>query len=383
MKRSPLQAQARIEQQLLSMLGAWWPEGSRLPPTNILAEWLGTGQRNTHQALRELTRQGFLSSRRGTGTFVIRVPDGAASATSAMAGTTLSRSLTGKTVAIVSGRNTAQEDAIATMEARLRGVGVRAERVARRDSFTCDLTTYTKGVAGIVLVYPDVHSPVRTDERVPLAIIASSRVVPIDATARVDFVSVDEQQAGMLAGRYARQLGSERPCFVGRDDVVNEDRFDETSEIRLRGFEEGLHRRVADRYRLHAGHYGTGSGQQAASRLLQFDPLPDFVFAVTDEVAIGLLTGTAAQGVHAGRDYALLGFDGTAAGRDVAGGPLSTVRRPEEAMANLAIDYLLDRMLRPDQPTRRTQLGGTIFVGATSRPLDRDARQLSEDRALS
>jgi DNA-binding transcriptional regulator YhcF (GntR family) len=380
MRRSPLQAQARIEQQLLSMLGVWWPEGSRLPPTNILAQWLKTGQRNTHQALRELTRQGYLASRRGTGTFVIRVPeDTDAKAPAVPAG--LSRAVAGKSIRLLISRQHACESTLRTLEGRFNSLGIRSERIVHRDAFSCDLADYSRGVDGIVLVYPGVHTPVRTDERVSLAVIGSSRIIQIDAAARFDYVSPDEHQAGILAGRYARELGCERPCFVGRDDVVNEDRFDETSEIRLRGFEDGLKRRVAERYRLHAGHYGTGSGQQAATRLLQLDPLPDFVFAVTDEVAIGLMAGTAAHDRIAGRDYALLGFDGSAAGFEAPGGPLSTLRRPEEAMAQLAVDYLLDRLVRPDQPTRRTQLGCSVFVGATSRSATREAGELTSPPA--
>jgi DNA-binding LacI/PurR family transcriptional regulator len=224
----------------------------------------------------------------------------------------------------------------------------------------------------MVLLFPELHSFVRFDERTSLAVLASSRVINIDATAGYDFVSVDEVQAGIMVGRRARELGATRPCFVGSDLPVTDGEYDETSTLRMRAYEDGLGRRIPGRYQVHGGRYGAGSGQRAGAQLLKLDPMPDFVFAVSDEVAIGLMAGTAAQGVIAGRDYMLIGFDGGAPARSVPGGPLSSVQRPEEAMAHLTSSLLLERLAFPNHPTRRMQIGCTLVEGSTTQPISHD-----------
>jgi len=379
MNKSPHRAQSRIERQLLAMLGDWWPEGTRIPPTTILAQWLGTGQRNTHQALRELTRRGFLTSRRGRGTYVLRVPDGAGTNDGTEhARRAGPRQISSTTIAIVALEGVASHPSASLIAARCIAAGAAVEHVVLKDAFTCDLTPYARhGIGGMVLIYPEISTPVRFDEKTCLAVLCGTRTLPIEGTSRFDFVAPDEAQGSLLAGRLARKLGSVRPCFVGREHLFIENRYDETSEIRLMGFEDGFRERLADHNRLHAGRYAVGSGKQAAAKILRLDPLPDFVFAVSDELAIGIMEGTAEKGVRAGRDYMLLGFDGFEAGRQAPGGPISSLQRPEEQMANLTADYLLDRLANPDQPTRRTLLGCSLFHGATTGQITRSSRTVS------
>jgi hypothetical protein len=362
-----------IEQKLLSMLGDRWPIGTRLPPTNILALWLRTGQRNMHQAVKELTRKGYLESRPRAGTSVVRGPEVANSHVRRGSKGARRRPVAGLRVAIVRNGRGEPPPVQRIIESRLSSAGLLVEEILHKDGFSCDLTRYSRpDLAGMVLLFPELYSSVRFDERTSLAVLASSRVIDIDATAGFDYVSVDEVQASIMVGRRARELGATRPCFVGSDLPVTDGEYDETSTLRMRAFEDGLGRRIPGRYQIHAGRYEAGSGQRASVQLLKLDPMPDFVFAVSDDVAIGLMAGTAVHDVIAGRDYMLIGFDGGAPGKAVAGGPLSSVERPEEAMAHLTSSLLLDRLAFPDHSTRRMQIGCTLVEGSTARLIGHD-----------
>src|SRR5688572_20081299 len=76
----PKTSAERVERELLAMLGRWWAVGDKLPPTPELARRLGTGHRSTHAALGSLARKGYLISKPGLGTYVLRGAEGKASA---------------------------------------------------------------------------------------------------------------------------------------------------------------------------------------------------------------------------------------------------------------------------------------------------------------
>src|SRR6185436_12356932 len=101
------------------------------------------GQRNTHVALHDLTAQGYLASRPGAGTFVIRTPDGA----TPHSGTTSrspARSLKGQRVAIVAHAPTDCSDTIRVVESRLNTAGVEFDHIHHKDPYLCDLTPYCR-----------------------------------------------------------------------------------------------------------------------------------------------------------------------------------------------------------------------------------------------
>ena len=362
-------SRGEIQQRLRAALGTWWPPGTRLPPTKLLAQWLGTGQRNTHEALKALAREGYLECRPGAGTRVRRVPLDAPEDSEPE----VSRRQTAGTahcVRVLCADPAANQEALALVGSRLRDAGVRAEQ-QRYEPTSNDLRAcFDRDVQGYVLLFPDYYSPVRFDERSSLVVIPSTMVIPMHAVRGFDMVSVDDTQAGVLAGRHARQVGSTRPCFVGHADPVSDEQYDQTSDIRLRAFEEGFGERIPETRRLTTARYGTGSGARVAPLFAQVRPRPDFVFAVCDEVAIGFMMGASALGLEAGRDYQLLGFDGQPVGHRIEGGPLSSIQRPVNEMLELAVHYLLDRLEHPDRIPRRTTLGATLFEGRTTgRPL--------------
>ncbi len=65
----PLYQQVK-EHIVAGILAGDWPEGGRLPSENQLTKDLGVSRMTAHRALRELTREGWLTRVRGAGTFV-------------------------------------------------------------------------------------------------------------------------------------------------------------------------------------------------------------------------------------------------------------------------------------------------------------------------
>src|SRR5688572_28805157 len=59
-----------IKRWLVEQVGKQWQPGDRLPPIHQLSRSIGAGSTNTHRAVRELVREGWLESWPRRGTFV-------------------------------------------------------------------------------------------------------------------------------------------------------------------------------------------------------------------------------------------------------------------------------------------------------------------------
>jgi LacI family transcriptional regulator len=95
------------------------------------------------------------------------------------------------------------------------------------------------------------------------------------------------------------------------------------------------------------------------------------VFAASDELAVGFVQGARDQGLMAGRDYQIIGFDRQQLGMDLPEGPLTTIEVPRVAMGVRGAELLTARLLDPDQPVHRTYLGCSLFEGKTTRSSQR------------
>lgn len=89
------------------------------------------------------------------------------------------------------------------------------------------------------------------------------------------------------------------------------------------------------------GDFTQQSGDVAVRQLLTEHPDLDAIFAATDLMAAGALTGLTAQGLHVPRDVAVVGFDDVAIA-ETTQPPLTTVAQPVAAMAARAGTMLLD-----------------------------------------
>lgn len=340
----------------------------RLPPIRVLARQLDIGVVSVNKAVQELARQGVLVSRSGLGTYVNTMPaeDTAASISQDQTRQT-SLALQGRTVSIVS---TWDDDEMVRSMARIVGDKVIAQggsvnQVHNEPRQCPNKTAAMQDSNGLVVINPNASPDMQPRPGQALLIIKTAVESPVTPGAQYDEVSVDQEHAAALAGLCLREAGCRRVCFLGVHPLNQPDVYSRTSQIRLEAFERGWKERVPDQYLLRCTSFGESWGARLVAPFAQLSPRPDAVFAASDELAVGFIKASVVLGLEAGRDYQIVGFDGQQRGKMLPEGPLTTVQAPVELMANRGAELLIDRMLHPDQPTRRVQLGCTLFRGKT------------------
>jgi LacI family transcriptional regulator len=102
----------------------------------------------------------------------------------------------------------------------------------------------------------------------------------------------------------------------------------------------------------HAGRFSVQSGEEAGDLLLaDRGALPDAAVRANDQMAIGVLQAFARGGVRVPDELSVTGFDDIFPGS--LGEPsLTTVHQPMRLIGERACARLLDRIARPDLPTR-------------------------------
>lgn len=330
----------------------------RLPPIRELARNLRVGVGSANLAVKQLAREGVLVSRPRLGTFVADMPQPPASATSRIAG---------KRVSIVNAINTDGMVALMarTVERELAAHGVHVDHVE------LDMRKFHDAerpdADAIVVINPNSKPDITVAPDQQLLILQTAAESPAAPGTRYDEVTVDQTDAVTLAGQYLREVGCASACFLGvhHDDPPNP--LGLTAVVRLAAFERGWGEPIPQHLRFSRKSYGESWGARMVADYLSLDERPDAVFAASDELAVGFVKGALALGLEPGRDYSIVGFDGQQRGRDLLEGPLTTIEAPAELMAERGAELLADRLAHPDQPTRRLQLGCTLFKGNTVR----------------
>jgi len=341
-----------IKQILTSRLGKQWGVGDRLPPVKELAKQLGTGQSNTHLAVKSLVRDGLLVSRRRRGTFVADVPKGT--------------SLQDQVIVLrYSARQFHQRMAKAFAD-EIEHTGATVQHEVSSELAMVDIGI-DEAADAVVYFNPPAAEPIRCRPNQFLSIVTTTRFVSVPDHARHDLVGVDEHQGGVLAGRMLRETGCKRPCFIGRHLDSDPSRFDATSSVRLNGFEEGWGEVLPGDRLIKAEAYNPVAGGYAFRSVLDMPDRPDGIFAASDEIAYGVLIAAGSHGLSPAKDYQLVGFDGQGRSDEFGGIKLSTVKVPCEQIGRRAARLLIERFSNPDRPIDRLSYECLAHHGQTTR----------------
>ena len=114
---------------------------------------------------------------------------------------------------------------------------------------------------------------------------------------------------------------------------------------RERGYREALQRhglRYVDALVI-AGAFNEKGGYIAMQSLLQQEPVPEAVFASSDQMAIGAMAAIHEQGLRVPGDIALVGFDDIETGRYM-NPPLTTVHQDMLGQGQMAVRMLISRI---------------------------------------
>lgn len=159
-------------------------------------------------------------------------------------------------------------------------------------------------------------------------------------------ISTDNIQGGYLATRHLINLGHERIAYVA-DEFTNEYGF-ETSAERYCGYEQALNEHrlkvIADYVQL--GPHGYETAKVMTRQLLESDPRPTAIFAMTDLQALGCIAAIQEANLHVPQDISVIGYDDMDISYHIG---LTTIRQHFELSGELAVGYLL-RLMNGEPP---------------------------------
>ncbi|MTE17953.1 LacI family DNA-binding transcriptional regulator [Streptomyces sp. TRM43335] len=161
-----------------------------------------------------------------------------------------------------------------------------------------------------------------------------------------DHVAVDNVLAADEATRHLLDAGRRRIAAVGPQPGLRNG----TAEQRLAGYRRALRRAGVTpdpALEVPVPTLHRAAGARAMARLLDGGgPVPDAVFAFSDELALGVLLVARERGIGVPEDLAVVGFDDIEDGR-YANPSLTTVSPDKAQIAERALQCLADRVYSP------------------------------------
>ncbi|MGA8115937.1 MAG: LacI family DNA-binding transcriptional regulator [Actinocatenispora sp.] len=198
----------------------------------------------------------------------------------------------------------------------------------------------------------------RTD-RTPLVLLGERT---LDAPA--DHVGIDNVQAARDATRHLIERGCRRIAAIG----AQEGDAGATAQQRLEGYRTALRDAampVDPDLVVTATAFHRAEGAAAMATLLDRADLPDGVFCFNDSLALGALRCLHTRGVRVPGQVALIGFDDSEEGR-YSFPSLSTIAPDKQAIAEMSVALLVDRIAEPARAERRRLTAGYQLIARES-----------------
>lgn len=156
-------------------------------------------------------------------------------------------------------------------------------------------------------------------------------------------VLVDDRNGVFQAVEQAIKVGYRKLGFVGGDPTIN------IGLNRYLGFEDAMkeyHVRIYPEWIVHGG-YSKDDGYAAFKQMYNHGTLPEFLFAVTYPVALGILEAAKELEVQIPEEVDLMCFGDSDVGRFICPA-LSVVRQPTQELGVRAVQLLLEMMKSRD-----------------------------------
>jgi DNA-binding LacI/PurR family transcriptional regulator len=162
------------------------------------------------------------------------------------------------------------------------------------------------------------------------------------------FVGIDDRGGAETAARHLVELGHRRVAVISFPEYARDDEtlpFDVPRE-RLAGYRAALGDDWDPALLMTAYTNQQETAARLLAELLEVEPVPTAVLAMSDALAAGVVRSAVEAGLRVPEDLSVVGFDGV----PLAGltePPLTTVAQPTEHKGELAAQTLL-RALEPD-----------------------------------
>ena len=333
--------------------------GDRVPSARELQERYNVPYRAARFALQRLEREGLVTCRIGAGTYVNEeICDGVpAPRTKVIEVIFDCQRDSPHTAAFLGPLVEAVKKELDLLDAECGDV-IKLDNVQARDRMN------KGGADAFVWVSPRLKHGIPLPVEAPLVLVGQNLDVAWHQSEGYDVVGPDDVQGGALAARYLRELGCRRVAIVAAGERDNATRPHVVSARRVHGFESAWGEPLRGNILL----ADCGVAQGGAAKLEEFlvlDPLPEAVFAASDDLAFGFCHGLIAHGMRAGRDVKVVGFDGQPP-RYEGDTPLTTVRVPLEEMGRAAAHLAVERAAEPDRPARKLHVACRLRKGETA-----------------
>ncbi|MCB0981169.1 MAG: LacI family DNA-binding transcriptional regulator [Acidimicrobiaceae bacterium] len=208
---------------------------------------------------------------------------------------------------------------------------------AARERIFCGDARFHQRTDGIVLV--DVFCS--EEGATKLAELELPVVVLGEQLKSVTSVSVDNVRGARLAACHLMELGHRKLAIVGGHahlDVAHN-----VPTERLEGFASALSSaslQLQPQY-VEDGDFTIEGGRSAMRRLLALSDPPTAVFLMSDEMAYGAMWALRDEGLQAGHDVSIVGFDDHPVAESVG---LTTVRQPVREIGRIGARLMLDAL---------------------------------------
>lgn len=328
--------------------------GDRLLGIRQLREQYDLSHYATVKAMNRLEREGIVVRRQGAGTYVADLPDHVALEAHTktigvvLAGTKFSAMFMKRLMEKL-------EEQLATIGCKYTLVETTREAAAkhmqkkRADAFIWVCPSYKKNL-GI----PDV----------PVVMVAQDAEITVSRQTGYDILTADSRQGGALAARYLKDIGCRRVAILGVKDDPSCNHSPVTT-LRIHGFEMEWGEQIDESMLFFAEHYVMRQGVTMADKILALDPMPDAVFATSDELAQGFCYALIARGIKPGKEIKVMGFDAQPIWPD-GELRLTSIKVPLEELGLRAVELAVRRAAKPQSIMQRVTLACSIHKGETA-----------------
>ncbi len=192
--------------------------------------------------------------------------------------------------------------------------------------------------------------------RIPVVLLDRT-VVPYPRRGHHDLVGIDNRRAGYVITEHLFQAGAQRVAFVAVPNAAA------TVGAREAGYREASYVAGAPIDRSLAARLDPEDAAAVASFLEA--ARPDGVVCANDRTAAHFMRTALRLGRRVPQDLRLVGIDDA----EFAGllpVPLTTLRQPSHQIGDAALAAMLDRVARPDLPTRDILLPCELIVRESS-----------------
>lgn len=194
-------------------------------------------------------------------------------------------------------------------------------------------------------------------DRVNVPVVLLDRAAaPYPEPGRHDLVALDNRRAGYVMTQHLLAKGCTNVAFIGRRDAAA------SVDAREAGYREALQREGRDARPV--VHRPVAAIPDEVDALMRESPRPDGIVGANDRTAGEVAHALGRLGYRIPDDVRLVGIDDVGYA-ELLPVPLTTYRQPVEALGDAAMGVMLDRVARPDRPSRDTLLHGRLIVRAS------------------